>query len=501
MKEKIIIRVISRLSLTLLGLFLNILLLVKFNVESVGIIAFSTSFIGLFTLFINLGFSSICIQHNADENYPEFFSAYFFMNSLLSVINFAPLFFLIFLLDLELLVQGYLLLQSISILLTNLANPLTINLESKKKFIKTEIMNFCTNILKDFLLIYFIFNFEAFEIPLLFLGDIHIIVSLVQILFVFIVSKGELIISRINFDVLKILLKDTKPLILSTVISTSINSIGSILIDLSFGHEALAYYYFAQTYIIEILLLISVQFHQIFLTYLPKMFKEKQYVKIQQLCNLVERLSSIFFIPIILILFLNGSLLFDIFLPKYKNSINLLYILIFIPYMAGISRPYLASIIPSGNQKLFAQVRIYQSIVLIFLTIILVPSEFFMFRMLGMGAIGFSFIFISSWIFDSIFFRIFLFRKYGIKSYFKIYIHIILGFISFVLILILSNFILKSLLGENLIFVFVSSAVAIGTYLIGLIILNELKRNDLILILNLLRISNYKESLLDEIRK
>ena len=500
MKEKIVIRVISRLSQTLLNLLVSYFILLKLNVEYIGIIAFSVSFIGIFTLFINLGFNSIYIKHNSDENQADFFSVYLLVNTLLSIANFAPLFIFIFLVNFKDLVLNYLLLKTFSTLINVLINPLIINLESRLKYIKVEIINFVSQLLYNFLQIYLILNIENIWDPLIFLGQINIFISIIQTIFILLISKGELKFGKIQPNILKTFLRETRPLILSTVIGNSISHLGNLLIDFSFGHEALAYFYFVQNYIIQVLLLISMQIHQIFFTYLPKKFKEKKYNEIQDLLNLVERLSSLFFIPIILIVFLNGELIFEIFLPKYQNSINFLHILIFIPYLAGITRTYSASIIPSGNQKFYANLSIVKSLIFIFFILILIPSEFFSIKMMGLGGIGLAIILLTSWIIDTIVLRIFLYKKFRISSNYKLFFHLLIGFISFILTKIIVNKIFPFGLNNFLLILF-STLIAIGIFLLGLIPIKEIKKSDFKLILALLRISNYKISLANELKK
>ncbi len=274
MKEQLIVRVVVRLVITIFSLLVNYFLLLKLNVEYIGIIAFSTSLVGLFTLFKDLGFGLIYFQHNSDKDFDEYFSIYFFLQTVTTFINFTPLFVLIFFLNVEPLVFSFLFLKAIAELFLNLSLPWTINLESRLKYIKLELVVLMINVVQYSLLLFLIFNLEFVENPLIILGQIYISISIIQLIIVLLISRREFQFNKINKEKLKQFLKDTRPLIMVAVIGAILGNAGQVFINLFFGLEALAYYYFADVYIVSILLVISAEIHQILLTYIPRELKE-----------------------------------------------------------------------------------------------------------------------------------------------------------------------------------------------------------------------------------
>ncbi|MFX1297586.1 MAG: oligosaccharide flippase family protein, partial [Promethearchaeota archaeon] len=445
MKEKVVTRIVFRLTITFLSLIIGYLFLLKFEVKAIGIIAFSTSLVGVFSLFSDLGFSLIYIQHNSDEDFEDYFSIYYLLQIIILLANFGPLFIFIFFLDLEPLVLNFLILKIISEFIINLAFPWIINLESRLKYMKLELVVIIINILRDILILHLLFNIENFQYPLYILGQIYIITALIQMALVLIISKGEFRFRKIKKDKLRQFLKDSKPLIKLRIISALVGNIGYILIDLSYGHEALAYYYFIDNYVITILLIVSAQIHQIILTRFPKEFQEGNLKNIEFFIHKIEKFSSILHLAIAIIAILNGHLLIGLFLPKYSESVVYLYILIFIPYLAGINRPYSALFIPAKKQRLSSNYNLTKAIVFTILIIIFVPKEFFSIKMLGLGGLGLAILAILNRFIDIFSFRYFD-KKLGISYNPKIVIHFILALISLLIVFVLCELFIKDII-------------------------------------------------------
>lgn len=79
--------------------------------------------------------------------------------------------------------------------------------------------------------------------------------------------------------------------------------------------------------------------------------KENSYEKIRRFANKLEKFSSIFFGLILTGTLLNAKIALKLFLPNYINSLIYIQILIFVPYIASISRPYGKILVPAGKQK------------------------------------------------------------------------------------------------------------------------------------------------------
>lgn len=497
MQEKFVIRISLSLFTQIFNLIINYLLILRLDVEYVGIINFTTSFLGIFIFFIDLGLSQIYLQSNAKKNFGEYFSVFFLLKTILIISNFGSLFITILLLNLEEKVYNYLFLLFFSFLIDNFANIWMINLESKLKIIKKSIVDFLTYLIRGILILFIIFNIKLFSNVLIYLGWIYIISSFLSCIFLLILSRGEFYFKKLNKKIVINFIKMTKPLIFSSIISVIVTNIGNIVLDISLGHEALAYFSIINNYIIDLLLLISFQVLQIFSTYFPKEFENNKIEDIKKMTYIVEKYSSIFFLSTIIFVLFNGKLVFELFLPKYINSLIYLYILIFIPFIAGINRPYTAHLIPSKRQKLISIYSIFRNITEIILIVIVIPKNIFSIKALGLGGIGLALVKLSGWVVDIFFYRYFS-KKIGISANRRILFYVLYAFVALFITNFIAIFILEKLLQKGFLFLIISSVILFGIFFIELIIFRELKREDWKSFLSIFKISIYKKSINDE---
>jgi hypothetical protein len=177
LKEKFVIRITSRVFTYIITLIINYFLYLKLDIILVGVIGFSTSFIGIFTLFMNLGFANIYRKKNAQENFNDYSSIYFFLKYLILILNFTPLIIFTFLIPLQNYVFNFLILKITSSLINEFTNPFILNLECKLKIIKKELGFFISNMIQNLLIGYFtFFLLDTIQNPLQILGFIYILI-------------------------------------------------------------------------------------------------------------------------------------------------------------------------------------------------------------------------------------------------------------------------------------------------------------------------------------
>lgn len=500
MHEKIFFRIVAILFTYSFTAVVNFLLISKFTIGLYGIFVFSISLIQLFLIFIDLGFSQIYLQNNPDERFEEYFSVYFLFKLILLIGNFTLLIISSFFLNLEPLVFQFLIMITISFIFTHFAEIWVINLESKFKFIKRGITFVFEGILKNSLGLLIIINYASIANPLILLSQFYILSSILYLILVFILSKGEFQFKKINKEIMKKIFKATKPLILSSIVGVVVINIGNIILDVSYSHEELAYYYLIERQVITFLLLISIQILQIFLSYFPKEFEDNNLTNIKNTTHTAERYLSILFLSIIILTILNGRLIIKIFLPKYLNATIYLYILIFIPFFAGVNRPYTSHLIASKRQSLYTKYSIYRSIIYIFMVIILIPKYFFSIPMLGFGGIGLAYLSVSIWVIDAFYYRI-ISKRIGIPPQKGILLHLFLAGFAFFLVFFISRFFLRNFILNDFIYILITSSILLGIFLLELVLFRELDKKDLKFFLKLLRFSTYKDSLVDEIKQ
>ena len=110
------------------------------------------------------------------------------------------------------------------------------------------------------------FNISGTENVLVLLGLNDIFFSLLLIGLVFIFSKGELKLYRIEKKKIYKILNDAKPLILSSIILMVVPNLGNVLIGLSYGHESLAFYSIARNNVIKLILMVPASLKYIYIS-------------------------------------------------------------------------------------------------------------------------------------------------------------------------------------------------------------------------------------------
>ncbi len=499
MREKFSFYIATNLITYGFNIITNYLLVSVLEVRLVGVIAFVTSLLGILALFLDLGLSQIYIQYNADDQFNDLFSIHIVLKTILFVSSYIPLIIFILFLGLEPLVLSYFILRFISNTITFFAAMFLLNLESRLKIFKRSIVVLATSIFKDSSTLYLIFNITSFNNPLVLLGQIYIFSSIIELIITLAFSKKEVKLKRMNMHLMRKYLKSTKPLALSSIITVILIYTGNILLDISFNHEVLAYYYVIDSYLITNLLLIGGQVTYLFSNYLPKEFKYNQLDNIQIMTHKIERYSSFIFLFITLFFLINGALLIKLFLPIYTDATFYLYLLIPIPYIASILRPYSSHIIASKREKILFKYNLYKGLIMLIAMFVIIPKRVFFLKTLGFGGFGLGIISLSSCLTDFFFFR-YISYKIGIKSQKIILVHIILGIFSFLITWFLSSFFIRNLISNDMIFLFTLSLVLFGIYICLFAIFKQINRNDLNYLISLLKISTYKTSFSDEMK-
>lgn len=499
MKEKFVISLISQLSSNIIQLFAYYFLFIKLDVTLLGIWAFLSSIINLGFLFIDIGIDSIHFQYSGKANSSEFFGTYFFIKVLLILVNLAITIILVSALQLWsanyfililFLLYDKILIQVIQIFL--------INLKTKIKIFKAELPSFFISLGKSISIIFLVFNLSLFIEPLLYLCLSNFLFDCTFIILILFLSKNEYKINKPQRDLALKYLKDVKPLLFYSIILVIAANLGQLIVDYSFGHEALGYVSFVSSYIMPILFLISTSIVTIYLPLFSLYFEKKDFTSIKRIIYIIEQYYSILFLAIILFILLNGELTISTILPKYINSIPILSIMIFIPYCIGISQPYAYLFIAGRKQNIIAKIDSFTRIFIILLMIVLIPPSIIVFQTLGFGGIGYAISQTIPWIIWSILCHYYSFKYLNIKSQKKILLHIFLAFLSFLMGSLVKNLFLSQIFKNQILLLLSSSLFIEGIFICLLFIFKELKRRDIKILIQLFRIQDYKESIFDE---
>ena len=499
MKEKFFFKISINILTQVYNIVIFYFLALSLDNVVIGVIGYTHSLIGFVLMITSVGLELIYLQHNADQHFKQHFSIFFLLKTIKVLIAYIPLLIFVFFGYDDSETLGFMLLTILAYVITSFSNVFTLNLESRQKMIKTSLVLLLNQFVKNTMIIIIILNLKHISNPLYSISLVYVVSALFHLAITLIFSRKEFKFYKIDKKILKTYLKSFKPYILYFLMSGFINQFGKILLDLNYGHAELALFYVVEANIIAIFLIISTQISNLFYSYLPKEFENKNFETIKAITHTTEKYASIIFLSVILVVQMNSEKFFNILLPKYANAAIYLRILIFIPYFVGINQPYSSHLIPSKNEKIFSNYFVIKSAVWVLLILFIVPPNVLFIPALGFGGIGLSFMIVLGLFFDVFFYRYFS-KRIGIPSNRNIVSHLIFAMISFIIVQILFNFILVNLVQNEIIYILLSSLAIIGLFFLQLILFKELNKQDKTFFVNLFKVRSYRESFLEEIK-
>ncbi|MHA1438587.1 MAG: hypothetical protein ACTSPD_13520 [Promethearchaeota archaeon] len=501
MKEKFIVSIILQVGFNILAIIAGYLLALNLDVELIGILALLNSIVNIGFIFANIGITSIHYQYSSKDNFDDYFGTFFLLQSLIIILNTAITLLLLTLFQIWNTIYAiYFIVILLSKIITQLTQIYSTNLRTKIKVFKVEIPTFLTSIGKSCSIIYLSLNISRFSDPLLYLVIINFTFNLIFIIVIVLLARNHCKLNKPKKEYIKSYFRDAKPLILVSIFSILTANLGNIILDYSFGHKSLAYFAIINNNIIPILLLISGALVPLYITLYSKYFKEDNIASIEEIAHTVEKYSSIFFLSIIIVVFLVGDLIFMIFLPKYLNSVMILQILVLIPYFVSLDRPY-SVMIPGKRQDYAAKLNFITYSLTLILLIVLIPEKFFMFNMLGLGIFGYTLALLIPSIIHLIAIRYFAFKNFKLCSQKSIFLHFLCAVAAYLISFLIKVYYLEHLISNLFLLLILSIFISLGIFIGLLFIFKQLKKIDIIFLLDLLKIKIYKKSFLEEFSK
>jgi len=499
MKEKFTISIISQLFLKIFSIISTYFFVLYLDVELIGIWALLNSVISLGFIFTDLGLVIIHYQYSEKKDFDDYFGTFFLMKCFLMVINIGVSLSLITMIGLwSSIYINILLLLLCTNVITSLLNIFIIHLRAKLKVIKVEISVFIITVCQNIAQLYIALNIEYIADPLLWLSFAMVIFSILYVILIFIISKNDFKLSKPKKSYMISYLKDIKPLAIFSILSIITANLGNVLLDYSFDHETLAYFYLVNGYILPILGIISTSMISICLPLFSQAFASNDISSIEKTVHKIEKYSSILILSIIIVVFLVGELIFSLILPTYMNSLPILYVLLFFVYLGTISRNYGLVLISNKMQKLSANLSIFNTTLKLILIVLLIPNNLFGFKMLGFGSFGYAFAILIPGIITAFHIRYFVKKKCGIKPQKQIIIHLILAFFSFLIVFFLKTYIFEELILNQYFLIIILIILSIGIFIGCLFIFKIIKKDDIIFLLQLLKLKNYTKSMKEE---
>ncbi len=499
MKEKFMGVLVLQFSAYFFNFFSIYLLVLNLDIAIMGSWAFVVSTINIGFMFYDLGFTLIHYKYSGREDFEDYFGTFFTIKLFLLILNF--LFTLALITILGLWTSNYIsyiLIFLFSMFLSKLAYVFLTNLKSKKKIFRSQIPVFIQSSLNSITIVYLALNLNLFKDPLLFLSVTHLFYNFLLFVLLILLSKKSVKIIKPRKDIAKSYYNDAKFLIIYSILLIVGSNIGNLIVFSSFGEETLGYFNLINTYFFSMLGVITLSLGEVFLVYFADFFEKRNFMEIKSMIYSIEKYSSILFLGIVIITFVNGELIMRLFLPNYLNSVPILYALILIPYCNAITSPYARQMRIGGKQKeaaLFDSLNLTLKIILLF---ILIPPNIFFFPSFGLGIWGYAIAIIISWIFGVIGYRV-LSKKYFNMPYQKsILKHLMIALLIIVISQWIKNTILSKIVTNLYLLLIISTLFALGLYVLLLCFTKELGKKDIKFFKSLLNIKNYYQSFREE---
>ena len=495
MKEKFMISLLSQLSSSIIHLLSFYFLFSKINADLLGLWVFLTSFVNLGFIFVDIGLDQIHYQYSGKSNISDYFGTFFIIKFFLILINVIITLILAGFLNLW---DSYYFLYIIILLFSKIifetSNIFMVNLKSKLKLFKAELPSFFITFGKSIAIIVLAFNITVISNPILYLSFSMFIFDILFLLIVIWISIKDFKINKPKREYAIRYLNDVKHLLVFSIFFVIATNLGNLILDYSFGHESLGYVGLISVYIIPLFLVISRSIVGVYLPLFAHFFEKKDIESIKHILYTIEKYSSIIFLSIIILTLLNGELMISIFMPNFSNSYSILIIMIFIPYLIGITQPYSYLLIAGKKQKHVAYINTFIRIIIMLLMIILIPNSMGIFLFLGLGDFGYAISQTLPWILWFFLSHYYVYKNFKIKSQMNIYFHIPIAFLSLFLSLILKNFIFIIIIESRLVLLSISSIILILSFFGLLILFKQINKRDLKFIFQIFKIYKYKES-------
>ncbi len=502
MKEKFIISLVSQVSSRLIYYFAYYLLFYNLDVQLMGIWALIDGIINLGFLFINIGLDIIHFQYSGKKNSREYFGTYFFLKIIILLVNIFITIIIITVVSNIIFWESKFTIYSIFFfflkIIVNISNIFIINLKTKIKIFKAETPYFIITSGKSIAILLLSINLTLFLDPLLYLCTLNLFFDILYMISVLILSKNEFTMNKISIIKAQEYLKDIKPLFIMSIIIVISNNLGNLILDYFYGHKILGYFSLVNNYILPILLLIS---SSIITTYFPlfaKYFEQKNISEIKNMTYIMEKYSSIIYLGMILIVYLNGELIFSLFLPHYIESLPILHIMIFIPYLISITRPYAYQFVAGKKQHVNAYINILTHSSIIILMILFIPQNLLFPNSFITGSIGYALAQTLPWILWVFLNRFYIAKMFKIKARKRTILHLPSCFLSLFLSYWIKSCFIESLFFNSGLLLILSSFFSISLFLFSLCLLKEIKREDIRFFIQLAKFKTYKTSFKEE---
>ena len=441
--------------------------------EAVGNVAFTMSFVAVFTIIQDLGLGNSHVKLLSEgKDKSRCVGTYLFLKIVLTIIFTFLVLLSVFLLKVrnpeelsyEQEIMIYLFL--VSYIFTGFSLVFSKTFDSELKIAKSTLPYTIEKIIIVTLKIFI----ALFGLSVIHLATASFIGTLVSFLIFLFLFFYKVKISKPNLPTIKAYFSFGLPLLMISFCDLLLESVDKLMIKAFVGIEEVGFYSAPKT-LVGMLTIVGVSIGSLLFPLFSDYNARGKVKKIKDLTTASEAKISLIISPLIIIFIIFAeSIVLFILGSNFENSVDYLRVLIFVPVIISLNQPYLSQLMGLGKTYLLGKISIIVVFFNIALNFLMIPDEILGYKMLNLGSNGAIFSSIISLLAMSLMYR---YHCYNLTYSFissKIIFHLFICLLFLIFGFQLSEFVYFSGL-DGLFYLILSILIVISAYYSSLVLL------------------------------
>lgn len=488
---------IVSISVAFFGLFSLIVIKRYMGFEVVGIIAFATAYTGLFSIISDMGFGSTHLKklNEKEMDESECNGVLLTVKSILNIVMVSVVLLSIFIQKyvipnngISQITEIVLYLSIVRVFFDNF-NSISKNIFSSylaraKIMIPKLIGRFIQMIIKVYV------AYFGLRLELIVIAEI---IAAIFILFMYIYLIRVYKFKYPSWEYVKIYWKFAIPLIFLGILLNLSQNIDKVMLQYFLGSKSVGIYVVPQR-LIMFFVLMSATFTTLLLPLYSKFYSQGDYSRINSLSQRSIKFISMTILPLLLCIFLfSDSIMSLIFGSDTNKSADVLRLLTITTYLNAIALPSSVQLVSTGHLKLSTMMNMLTLLLNLGLNLLLIPSSFLGYNLMGYGVQGAAISTIICFIFRFIFVSYYSYRITQTKVYSGLLKHVFSALVTYL--------ILNEVLVDSYILLPVNMFVSVIFYFFILFLLREFGKTEMELYIRTLGLKNMKKYIMSEMRE
>ena len=497
-KRKSTLTFLAHILMSVFGLISLFFVKKYMGYEAVGMIAFATSYMMLFSIIGDLGFGMAHLKRVGEgldlaKCNGTIISIKLFLTFLMASAFIAWMLIQKFILgyafeskEMEMIVY----IIFLQYIIFNLGNPLKNIFVAKLEIAKSQLsrltQRFVVMVLKIFVVI--------IGLNVIYLAYAELTGAIV-LLILFLLLMRTKPISKPDKEYIMKYTTFAIPMIFIGIIAILSQNIDKLMLGFFFSSYEVGIYAIPQR-LTSVLLIVSTSITGILFVSFSALYNNKELKLIRDRSIKAEKYISLILLPIVITTLIFSKPLLSIFGNDIAPSIPVLEIIIISVYFDAIRNPFSVQILSTGHVKFGFYLGIFTLVLNFILNLVLIPKNIGGVTLFGLGALGAAYALMLSFMVRAIIARLAAFKITHTKISFRIFLHFIAGIVFYSIV----NF-LQAIIQSFFLFAFVYLLLVVLLFFGLLYIFGEFTREDFEYLINALNPKQMRDYVSQELRK